>query len=420
MTDSAHPDAEECPNVLLICVDCLREDLLRGDRTETPFMASLRESGLSCEQTFASATTTTPAVASLLSGLYAERNGIYSLDRGSLSSEAETLATVLGERGYTTVGLATGPLVPETGLDRGFDKYECRDESASVFGPWRAEALAELEALEAPFFAFVHLWELHEKITVPSAYDRPDYGELPYERALSALDPAIGDLVEAVPSDTIVALVGDHGESITHRHNPLRLGVKSLRDGLRYYLGIDTRGVVSRLNRRLDGWGPDIDDHFIENGHGENVFDFTANVPFVLTGPDIEAATVTEQVRQVDIAPTILDHLGIDLEADGRPIDSTDGVEDRPAYLRACGASLHRERNWAVSIRHDGAKYVAYPDRRWSPELYDVRADPRELTRIDDPDLQRRLRGYLPGERTDLSSVETLDIEERLEQLGYR
>lgn len=411
---------EATPNVLLICVDCLREDLLRSDRTETPFMDELRETGISCQNTFASATTTTPAVASLLSGLYAEGNGIYSLRRGSLAADAETLATVLGENGYTTHGLVTGPLVPGTGLDRGFDTYECRDESASVFGPWHQEALAELESLEAPFFAFVHLWELHEKISVPPAFDRPEYGELPYERALSALDPAIRELTEAVPDDTLIALVGDHGESITHRHNPLRLGLKALRDGLKYYLGVDTRGVVSRLNRRLDGWGPDIDDHFLENGHGENVFDFTANVPFILTGSNIESATVTEQVRQIDIAPTIVKQLGLDLAADGQPIEPAEGVNDRPAYMRACGASLHRERNWAVAIRHEEAKYVAYPERDWAPGLYDLETDPREFSRIEDPAMAQRLRSLLPENEVDLADVETLAIEERLKQLGYR
>jgi len=139
---------------------------------------------------------------------------------------------------------------------------------------------------------------------------------------------------------------------------------------------VDTRDVVGRLNRAFEDRGPDIDDHYIEKGHGENVFDFTTNVPFVLAGPGIEPASVDAQVRQVDVLPTILERFGLSVDADGEPIRPGEGVEDRPAYMRACGASLHREQNWGRAIRADGAKYVEYPDRDWEPELYDLGSDP--------------------------------------------
>lgn len=414
MTDQSEPT-----NLLLVVVDCLREDLLRSERTQTPFLDSLREDGLACTDLHATATTTSPAVASLLTGTYGERNGIRSLRRGSLSDEVDSLAETLGEAGYHTEALMTGPLVTETGLDRGFDEYDYRDESESLFGDWRARARERLSALPAPFAAVVHLWELHEDIFVPPAYDDSTYGETPYERALSALDPKIEALVEAVPEDTLVAVVGDHGESITHRHNPLRLALKSLRDGLKYFGGVDTRGLTARLNRVCDGCGPDIDDHFIENGHGENIFDFTTNVPFVLDGPGVEPDTVDAQVRQIDVLPTILDVLGVDGETDGESVRPADEVDDRVAYLRACGESLHGERNWARAVRSGDAKYVTYPERDWSPGVYDLEENPRELTRVDDSDLAADLRTLLPERGTDPTDLEQLDIDDRLRDLGY-
>ncbi len=408
--------ADERPNLLLVCVDCLREDLLRSDRTETPYLDSLREAGLACRDLYASATTTTPAVASLLTGSYAERNGVYSLQRGSLAADVDPLAALLPEE-YHTEGLATGPLVPETGLDRGFDAYDCRPEDASMFTDWRETAIERLGGVSEPFFAFVHLWELHEDIHVPSAYDAPEYGETPYERALSALDDEIRTLVEATPENTLVAVVGDHGESITHRNSVPRLLVKSTRDALRYFGGIDTRGVVGRLNRALDDRGPDIDDHYVENGHGENVYDFTTNVPFLLHGPGVESATVDAQVRQIDVLPTLLSALDVDAETDGDPVGP--GVEDRVAYMRACGASLHRERNWARAVRSDETKLVTYPERDWSAELYDLDADPREHRRLENPDREAELRRLLPERGTDPTDVETIAVEDRLKDLGY-
>lgn len=408
------------PNLLVVCVDCLREDVVRSDRTVTPFLDGLRERGLECRELYASATTTTPAVASILTGTYAERNGLQSLRRGQLAPGVDPLAVTLGEWGYHTEGLVTGPLLPETGLDRGFDRYVCRDEDASVFGDWRATAHDRLAALPEPFAAFVHLWELHEDVHVPAAYDTPEYGATPYERALSALDPELEALVETVPEDTVVAVLGDHGESITHRHNPLRLLVKAVRDGLRYYGGVDTRGAVERLNRACERFGPDhLADHFIENGHGENVFDFTANVPFVLAGPGVDPATVETQVRSIDILPTLYAALDVDGPADGEAIDPPD-VAERVAYMRACGASLHRERNWARAVRAEGAKYVEFPERDWAPGLYDLEADPQELGRVEDPALERRLREQLPERGVDPTDATELDIEDRLEDLGYR
>lgn len=404
------------PNLLLVVVDCLREDLLRSDRTRTPFLDSLREDGLSCSDMYASTTTTTPAVASLLTGSYAERNGIYSLQRGRLADDVAPLAALLPDD-YHAEGLATGPLVPETGLDRGFDAYDCRPEEASLFTDWRETALDRLAGLPEPFFAFVHLWELHEDIHVPPAYDDPAYGETPYERALSALDAEVRALVETTPEDTLVAVVGDHGESITHRHSVVRLLAKSTRDALRYYGGLDTRDAVGRLNRALADRGPAISDHYIENGHGENVYDFTTNVPFLLHGPDVDPVTVDAQVRQIDVLPTILSALGVEADTDGEAIGPD--ADDRVAYMRACGASLHGERNWARAVRHDGAKLVTYPDRDWSAELYDLETDPDEHRRVDDPEREAELRRLLPERGTDPTDVETIAVEDRLEDLGY-
>lgn len=415
--DATTTTSGDSPNLLLICVDCLRQDFLRRDAVDTPFLDSLRARGMECTDLYATATTTTPAVASLFTGAYGEVNGIQSLRRGSLSDDVAPMAQILGDAGYHTEAMATGPLVPETGLDRGFDEYDCRDRDESMFSEWREEGLARLADLPDPFAAFVHLWEVHEDVRVPSEYDAPEYGETPYGRAFSALDREIEALVDAVPDDTVVAFLGDHGESVTHRNNPLRLAAKVARDALKYYGGVDTRGVEERLNQYCETFGPDVADHFVENGHGENVFDFTTNVPFVLAGPGVESATVDAQVRQIDVLPTILDALGVDHDTDGELIEP--GVDERVAYMRACGASLHGERNWARAVRYGDAKYVEYPERDWAPGVYDTGDDPRELARVDDPDLESELAERLPERGVDPTDVEMLAINERLEDLGY-
>lgn len=413
--------AETGPNLLVVCVDCLREDHLAGPAADTPFLDDLRERGLAATDLFATTTTTSPCVASILTGTYSERNGIQALDTGRLSQDVEPFAERFGAAGYHTEALVTGPLVEETGLHRGFDAYRYRESEASLFGEWFGTVRNRLAALPEPFAAYLHLWELHEDIQVPAAFDDPEYGATPYARALSALDRRLETVVAAVPNDTLVAVHGDHGESITRRSSVVRLGLKSLRDAFRYYGGVDTRGLVRWLNRALADRGADIPDHYLENGHGENVFDFVTNVPFLVTGPGIAPATVDAQTRQVDVLPTLLDACDVDADSaefDGQSLLPPEAVTDRPAYIRACGASLHRRENWARAIRANGTKYVEYPERDWDPELYDLDEAPLELAPVENADLARTCRTHFP--KATLNGGEHLDIERRLEQLGYR
>jgi len=412
-------------NLLFVTVDCLRSDFVGTDHADTPFVDSLAEDGLDYRQLFATATTTTPCVASLMTGAYSEHNGVYSLEEARLDEGVPTLAEHLSEAGYETSALVTGPIVAETDLDRGFDTYDWRDRREELLGDWFEEAAETIEGLEEPFFCYLHLWEIHDPVETPAEFDDARYGEYPYARTFSALDRALEDLHDHVPANTVTAIHGDHGEAIAYRDSYLHSVCKFLRTGFRYGLGLDTRGLERRLKRRFDR-DPPIPDQFMEDGHGENVFDFVANVPFVLSGPGIDAETVDAQVRQVDVMPTVLDLLGLDPEdppagsapADGESLLPAEDVTDRPAYMRACGKSLLREDNWQRAVRANGRKYVEYPHRDWEPECYDLEADPLELHPSTDDPQALRLRGRMPEES--VRDGEKLEIDGLLEDLGYK
>lgn len=409
-------------NLLFVCIDCLRGDFVGTDHADTPFLDGLVADGLDFTEMYATATTTTPCVASLFTGRYSEHNGVASLETARLDEGVPTLADSLSAAGYETMAQVTGPLVADTDLDRGFDTYAYRDRREELLGDWFDDAADALDGLSEPFFCYLHLWEIHDPVRVPEAFDDPEHGETPYARTLAALDRGLERLCDRLPEDTVVAVHGDHGEAIAYRDSPLSWLAKFCRTGLRYGLGLDTRSLERRLKRRFDR-DPSIPDHFMEDGHGENTFDFTANVPFVLAGPGIESDTVDAQVRQVDVAPTLLDLLGVDGpltdgSTDGESLLPAAAVRDRDAYVRACGKSLLREANWQRAIRTPGHKYVTYPDRDWDDELYDLDADPRELRPIDDDRVAARLRRRLPEEG--LADGEKLEIDDLLADLGYK
>jgi len=407
-------------NIFLVCVDCLRQDFVDGPHAETPFIDSRIKSGTFFESMYATATTTTPAVASVLTGCYSETNGVHSLRNVDLDSEVTTLAEALSSAGYTTVGLTTGPLDPKTGIDRGFDEYHFRDAQADLFSSWFDVAQKRIENLDEPFFVYLHLWEIHHPIETPPAYDNSTYGSTPYGRTLSALDDRLATLAKSLPAETLFALYGDHGESISTRNNYLVKPFKLLRDKVRFGWGVDTRPVTRPLDRLLSERLSTYPDHAFEDGHGQCVFDFTSNVPFVLEGPGVPDERVSAQVRQIDIFPTLLEMLDVSYEEqaiDGKSLLPPDEVADRVAYTRGCGESLRGEKNWMRSVRIDEQRYIEFPNREeWQPECYDLDADPWEIEPLDDCDY-RRFRRAFPF--ADLGDVEEIDIDERLRDLGY-
>lgn len=403
-------------NLVVICVDCLRADFVGSDRVDTPFLDQLSTEGLFYETVISTANSTTPSVASLLTGTYSERNGVNSLREVELRSTVTPLAELLAESGYETYASVTGPLVTETGLDRGFDSYDHREKERELSEEWSQQLREELDSSE-PFFLYLHLWELHKPITITGGEKLSGAAE--YGRKLEELDRTLEQFVAGLPEDTVVVLTGDHGESITWRGSALQFLLKRLRERLRFGRGWDTRPVEWVSNRLLSDVGPDIRDHFIENGHDQAVFDFVTQVPLVVQHPDLPSDTVTAQCRQIDIFPTLLDVLDLSYDGtlDGQSLFPPGDVDDRPAYIRGCGEQLKGKANWMRGIRFDGYKYVQYPNRPWSPELYDLADDPKELTPIADPERKAELEALLPS--GELRQADTLDIEDHLEELGY-
>lgn len=285
-------------NIVFFCIDCLREDLLRSDRTETPFLDSMRETGSYYENLFSTTSTTTPSVASFMTGLYSERNGVNSLRECQLNESVPTLAEKLSSYGWQTIAEVTGPLVEETGLNCGFDEYNYRGTEKDLFSEWSEYIHSKGETLSEPFFLYLHLWELHTPLHVPEEYDDPSFGHYPQERILSAIDSSLKNLCEKFPNDTLFIIHGDHGESIPFWKSTLQGLIRGRRNTLRFGFGIDTRPIERFCNRYLNSFAADIADHFIENEHGSTVYDYMINVPLILNGKGIPEDNISAQCQK--------------------------------------------------------------------------------------------------------------------------
>ena len=429
------------PNVLLLVVDCLRADrgygLAGGARI--PTLTDLARRGTAFTTAVSSAANTSPAFASLMTSLFGFRHGVRSIRGYKLRPGVVTLPEVLKAGGYGTYAEVSGPLVPDIALNQGFDDYSYRERWHTVFSSYMNRLKRRFGELTEPWFMLLHLWALHRPRKIKLGWNRPEYGETIYDRSLSSVDEQIGLFLTAVPDDrTLVVTTGDHGE----RYN----------DGDEHVDNHRSACPIRALEPAMDLWHHKRkrrrQRHAKRRGewkgaigglcHGFHVYDDVTRVPLIFTGPGAPAGLeIPDLVRHVDVAPTILDLVGVEAPdgfgGDGRsllPLVKGEKLETAPAYMEATGHNLRSPTRWIASVRTEGMKYtkgLLEPDM--PEELYDLRVDPEERTNLapDDPRLEemRKLLEEIAGDLAvddivvNLSEKEMADLDETLKALGY-
>lgn len=439
------------PNVLILVVDSLRADRVRGsDRScRTPTLDDFSQSAAAFTRAFSVASTTTPCTASILTGTYPFVHGIHSLAGRRLGPELSTLAELFKADGYQTWAEMTGPLEAMTGLNRGFDEYRCRPYTQWLDTEFGDELAARLRRSSPPWFGYVHLWEVHYPRRVTRAYSRPKYGGTLYDRAVSSLDNQLARVLDSVPDDTVVVLTGDHGEYLSRskknewvtrlkgpsawlkRHVP---GVKKLKRRVMPLVFPGMRAGTATSSEGYRAW----------LGHGFHVYDSLVHVPLLVRAPGLLAggSEVSSMVSHIDLLPT----LASALELDGKVAEGAEGIDlthvardgsetGRSAiYLQASGARrMNDPDKWLAGLRTERYKYVRGMFNEALPEeLYDLDADPGEqdnvVGRLPDvaSEMRSRLSGVMqgdlhaePSEETAYTPEEQELLERRLQDLGY-
>ena len=132
------------PNVLFIVLDTVRADRLSlygYHRPNTPALERLAKRGIRFDRVRSTAPWTLPSHASMFSGRLPHELGVKWLT--PIQTNFPMLAEYLGSRGYATAGMVanTNYCSRETGLDRGFTRYE--DYTLAKLGFLRTSALVE-------------------------------------------------------------------------------------------------------------------------------------------------------------------------------------------------------------------------------------------------------------------------------------
>ncbi|MGD2175779.1 MAG: sulfatase [Candidatus Brocadiaceae bacterium] len=455
-------------NLILISFDTLRFDALSAapDRrllgedaglARTPVLDEIAAEGTFFARGVTTCPYTSTSHASIFTGTYWPKHGVLDLFGYPMRGEAEPLAEALRERGYRTAqnagrGWFDGDMfdLDRVGLNRGY-------EFEAFGGWWRRKSWRWLRKVvsEGRWYVFFHHMRVHRpygkshrKFRALVRRDLKDdtpfrrLREL-YLRNVTSVDKKFGRVWERLRKegaldDTLVVILSDHGEGLS---------------------------VHSTIHCNPGGWQEGV-----------------CRVPVIFWAPGCvqPGQVIEEPISTVDVAPTIVDLLGLDwrprLGFDGRSLAEVvrggapvDGVPQRDCFLFASMSDgpdtpplMHGmvrdvrkyvsfgqvrpeqweelERKWRESAdhrkkqsRHYNMSRLLERFRRGELELlFDVEQDPHELHNLAEqrPEEAETFRDAMerwyaenqPGvdiTRAELDEEEEKDIQRRLSQLGY-
>lgn len=427
-------------NILLYSIDTLRADRVSAyghHRETTPTLDKLAESGFVFEDASAHSCKTAISHMTIFTGLLPEAHGVVQPSSPSycrLPDEIPTLATLLHEAGYRTGGITeNGGVNAEMGFDQGMESYlhlaKLEATVRKTLG-W----LREAEKDTRPFFLFVHTYAVHDPYTPPEPWRSMFRAEATNGRVEADLDwddvaewkdrrRRFWDSVDRADSADLADLVDLYDG-----------GVRWADDGLRQILA-----ELDRLGLREDTLIVVLSDHgeeFLEHGRflHNQLFEEILRIPLVMVLPDrveIEARRIDSPVALVDLAPTLLELLGLD------PPAQMYGTSFVPLMRGGDAPEIEVLASWAqtsiASLRQGDWKLIRKVRGRGPRlRLFNLRTDPGELNDLatDRPELVQKMEERMlalqteaaaslseiaPGQSRDLS----LSVRERLRALGY-
>jgi len=372
---AAHPD------IVLVTIDSLRATQTPpyGGHAVMPALAGLGERGTVFDWAFAPSNVTRRSIPSMVIGYAPNRI------RGRVVGWAlrvDPRFVLLPERlaagGYETAGFmcCAGFWGPEarTGLGRGLQHVEIEHDGKQLGEAARAWIDArEMTTPRRPLFVWVHVLEPHNWTHGGNAPNNRETREQLYNRALSQADAILADVIRpfarrAPEQAPIMIVTADHGEALGDHGQPF---------------------------------------------HSTDLYNSQLRVPFVIMGPGIPVARISETVSLTDLTPTIVELAGFQAPAklDGRSLaDVITGKRASHETGTAFAAMIKDRSNPGGISAFVKGKWKLIASETGGTELYDVHADPDERTNVaaQHPDLVHEL-GTLLEAKLSASRVSPFD-----------
>ncbi len=365
-------------NVIVIVLESLRASatsVYTPELDTTPFLLSLAAKGAVVEHAWPSVTHTSKALVGALCGIHPKLD-VPIEEAEPTGLPVPCLARLLNQQGFDTAFMqtATAHFERRDQLVRNMDytTFESKEtlpsagfEETSYFG-WEDRALVKpaldwVAARKAPFFLTLLTLSTHHTYKTPSTFPKVKRtsGELDaYLNATSYLDTVLAELFAGLEAlgrldDTLIVLVGDHGEAF---------------------------GEHGRFQ------------------HDSVIYEEGLHIPMLLVGPGVPAgARIAGNRHAIDIVPTVLEWVGTPVVSGlpGKSLLTTDG-HDR--VFAACWLRLR-----CMAVHEGPLKYIWHFDRQ-GPEVFDLAKDPFEKANLmasTPPEVASRLREHVLAWKSD-------------------
>jgi arylsulfatase A-like enzyme len=363
-------------SLILISIDTLRADRVGCygyARGTSPAIDSLAARGALFQNVVAECSWTLPSHVTMLSGVPPSTHGANG-PQSAPGPETRLLAEILREAGYRTIALTDGGyLSAANGLARGFEVFIQRRRGLPKILRDAREHLGRLRPDE-PYFLFLHTYDVHCPYT-PSE---------PYASQFASTDAESIETEDRCGDSHFNAMTLSEGQ-VRYLSDRYDASIREADAHLgEFFAFLDSTG---RLDNTVLVVTSDHGEEFWEHGrigHKGTLYREVLMVPLVVSGPDVRPARVDAQVGLVDLAPTLLDLLGLPIPEDVEgsslvPLMKGSGQgRGRPAGVAQ--EARVSEIDWPIALRS-----VTTPDRHLivdraggKSELYAPRDDPAE------------------------------------------
>ncbi len=452
------------PNILFLVIDSFRADKFFGSTKTsiTPNINKLIKTGIYFENNISTADGTVLGLSSLFTSLYPFKTGVTTRRYDSLEPSTTTLFSILTDQGYHAYG-CVHKIIEKMGLLNNFQKdfshtYEGYLNLSEGLGD-RITNQLETGSMKEPWVFFLHVNDIHFPIVPPNEFDDEKFGSSKYERMISSIDEWIGKIFKKIDlKNTLVIITADHGQYISTiksnehfvafepdgslQRTTTKLGnkipsfleplkkksffvIESIRKHRKEkkieHLNLSPYEIRGLLSQRTDK------DHYL--------FDEKIRIPLLFIGCGVDhSKIISQQVRSIDVLPTICDILSISMKnntIDGQslvPLFNDGHVEELPVFLET-SPLIQIKSNDTIGIRTSDYKYFRDKnDKEKLNHLFNLQLDPLEENNIicENPEIVGKMEEMIsiicanpkkPSEEYD--DDELAEIEKELKKLGY-
>jgi arylsulfatase A-like enzyme len=424
------------PNVLFIMTDHQRADsigMIQSGIEVTPNINQLAAQSVVFSRAYNTCPLCVPARTALATGKYPTENGVVFNDwKGARAQDHKPIHQYLAETGYHVghVGVHHIRLKPELqerlhfskwisngdysrylkelGVDetplegRNFFKKEVVENqngesvktmySNSKVALWgyNAEHFKDsyfckqgidfINNTEKPFALFVCLWAPHPPLRVPEPYASlfdPEALKLPSNVGLPA---------EGEPQNRRRGIAGQLAEGVSmdewRKAWAAHLGLTNLADA---GIGLILQALKEsgELDNTIIVFTVDHGDHLGQHRMYQKMemYEQAIRIPMIIHTPDADTGVIDDPVSHLDIMPTLMDMIGLEIPSDldgislADAVKSGDSLPDRFIFSQYSGNPTVGDIRRAVVTR----KYKYIYDPNDIPELYDLENDPLEM-----------------------------------------